>query len=69
MGLINFVKIIKINGLKQGIVVVMQRKEISITSKKKLQKLLTLTGVKEQQLEFSRQNLCKIESFEPYASF
>jgi hypothetical protein len=32
----------------------MQRKEISITTKKKLQKLLSLTGVKEQQLEFAR---------------
>lgn len=47
----------------------MQRKDISIVTQKKLLKLLTYTGKKEQQLEVARQNLCKIESFEPYASF
>ena len=47
----------------------MQRHDISITTKKKLQKLLTLTGTKEQQLEYARQHLCKLEAFEPYASF
>jgi hypothetical protein len=47
----------------------MQGKNVSITTKKRLQKLLSTTGTKEQQLEFARQNLCKVESFEPYASF
>jgi hypothetical protein len=47
----------------------MQKKDISILTQKKLQKLLSYTGKKEQQLEFCRQNLCKIEGFEPYASF
>lgn len=47
----------------------MQKKEISIGTQKKLQKLFSYTGKKEQQLEFCRQNLCKIEAFEPYASF
>jgi hypothetical protein len=37
----------------------MQRKDISIQTKKKLGKLLTHTGESEQRIEFSRQNLCK----------
>ena len=47
----------------------MQRKPISITTKKRLGKLLTHIGESEQQIEFFRQNLCKATSFEPYASF
>jgi len=47
----------------------MQRKEISIQTKKKLGKLLTHTGESEQKIEFSRQCLCKAQAFEPYAAF
>ena len=47
----------------------MQGKNLNIATKKKLAKLLTHTGESEQQIEFSRQNLCKAKSFEPYAAF
>ena len=47
----------------------MNKKDISIATKKRLSKIFTFTGEQEQQLEFSRQNLCKCSSFEPYASF
>lgn len=47
----------------------MQKKEISMTTKKRLAKLFTYTGEQEQHLEFARQNLCKAGAFEPYASF
>lgn len=36
---------------------------------KKLGKLLAFVGESEQRTEFSRQNLCKLKSFEPYAAF
>ena len=36
---------------------------------KKLGKLLAFTGESEQRVEFMRQNLCKLRSFEPYAAF
>eukprot|EP00347_Sterkiella_histriomuscorum_P020122 403339023 len=47
----------------------MNKKEISMTTKKRLAKLFLYTGEGEQDLEFSRQNLCKSQMFEPYASF
>ena len=47
----------------------MQRKEISLTTKKRLSKLFVFVGEQEQHLEFARQNLCKALAFEPYASF
>ena len=47
----------------------MNKKEISITTKKRLAKIFSFTGEQEQQLEFARQNLCKASAFEPYASF
>ena len=47
----------------------MNRKEISITTKKRLAKILTFTGELELHLEFLRQNLSKLTGFEPYASF
>lgn len=47
----------------------MLRKDMSIQTKKKLAKLLTHTGESEQRIEFCRQNLCKAQSFEPYAAF
>lgn len=47
----------------------MQPKNMSIGTKKKLAKLLTYTGESEQRIEFCRQNLCKAQSFEPYAAF
>ena len=47
----------------------MQSKNMSIATKKRLAKLLTHTGESEQKIEFCRQNLCKVEAFEPYASF
>jgi hypothetical protein len=47
----------------------MQRKDISIATKKKLGKLLTHTGESEQRIEFARQSLCKSQAFEPYAAF
>ena len=47
----------------------MNRKEISITTKKRLAKIFTFTGELELHLEFLRQTLSKLTSFEPYASF
>jgi len=47
----------------------MQKKEITITTKKRLAKIFVNAGEGEQQIEFQRQNLCKISSFEPYACF
>jgi len=47
----------------------MQRKDMSIMTKKKMAKLLTHTGESEQRIEFSRQNFCKAQAFEPYAAF
>ena len=47
----------------------MQSKNMSIGTKKKLAKLLTHTGESEQRAEFCRQNLCKTQAFEPYAAF
>ena len=47
----------------------MQSKSMSIGTKKKLAKLLTHIGESEQKIEFCRQNLCKCQSFEPYAAF
>ena len=47
----------------------MQKKELSIQTKKRLAKLLTHTGESEQKIEFARQNLCKAQAFEPYAAF
>lgn len=47
----------------------MQRKDMSIQTKKKMAKLLTHTGETEQKIEFCRQNLCKAKAFEPYAAF
>ena len=47
----------------------MQSKNMSIGTKKKLAKLLTHTGESEQRAEFCRQNLCKAQAFEPYAAF
>ena len=45
------------------------KQEVSLVTKKKLAKLLIHTGEMEMRIEFSRQNLCKAPSFEPYASF
>jgi hypothetical protein len=45
------------------------KQEISMITKKMLAKLLIHYGESEMQIEFSRQNLCKAESFEPYAAF
>lgn len=36
---------------------------------KKLGKLLAFIGESEQRVEFARQQLCKLRSFEPYAAF
>jgi hypothetical protein len=36
---------------------------------RKVAKLLMITGEQELQIEFSRQNLCRAEAFEPYAAF
>jgi hypothetical protein len=36
---------------------------------KKLSKILVYIGETELQIEFARQNLCKLSSFEPYAAF
>ena len=47
----------------------MKKKDLSIETKKKLGKLLMNTGESEQRIEFARQNLCKTQAFEPYASF
>ena len=47
----------------------MNKKEISMTTKKRLAKVFVYTGEQEQQLEFARQNLSKASAFEPYASF
>lgn len=47
----------------------MERKELSIETKRRLGKLLMFTGEAEQRVEFGRQNLCKTQAFEPYASF
>jgi len=50
----------------------MQRKELyqlSLETKKKLGKLLAFIGESEQKIEFARQNLCRLSSFEPYAAF
>lgn len=47
----------------------MNRKEISIATKRRLAKIFTFTGDLELHLEFLRQNLSKLTSFEPYASF
>jgi hypothetical protein len=47
----------------------MNRKEISLTTKKRLSKILTFTGDLELHLEFLRQNLSKHTAFEPYATF
>ncbi|CDW76041.1 ef hand family protein [Stylonychia lemnae] len=47
----------------------MNKKEISMTTKKRLAKLFTYTGEAELDLELARQNLCKAQQFEPYASF
>ena len=46
-----------------------QTQALSIITKKRLAKLLITTGEAEMQVEFSRQALCKCESFEPYATF
>ena len=40
-----------------------------MTTMKRLARLLTHTGESEQKVEFSRQQLCKTQAFEPYASF
>jgi hypothetical protein len=50
----------------------MQRKELyqlSLETKQKLGKLLAFIGESEQQIEFSRQNLCRLTAFEPYSAF
>ena len=47
----------------------MQKKELSIPTKKKLAQLFKVTGEAELQIEFCRQSLCKATAFEPYASF
>lgn len=47
----------------------MNKKDISMTTKKRLAKLFIYTGESELDLEFARQNLCKASLFEPYASF
>ena len=47
----------------------MHKKEISMTTKKRLSKLLVHIGEGEQHIEFARQNLCKAAAFEPYASY
>ena len=48
----------------------MRRKaDICIETKRKLGKILELTGESEQNLEIDRQKLCNCKSFEPYASF
>lgn len=47
----------------------MKKQEISVQTKKKLAKIFTTTGEAELQVELLRQNLCKVSSFEPYASF
>jgi len=47
----------------------MQKKEITIPTKKRLAKIFVNAGEGEQQVEFQRQNLSKISAFEPYASF
>ena len=36
---------------------------------KKLAKLLIYIGETEMHVEFARQNLCRPQSFEPYAAF
>ena len=40
-----------------------------MTTKKRLGKFFAFIGDSELALEFARQNLCKAEAFEPYASF
>ena len=40
-----------------------------MTILKKLSKLLVFIGETELQIEFARQNICKLHSFEPYAAF
>jgi len=47
----------------------LNKKEISMTTKKRLGKLFHHVGVQEQKCEQDRQALCRVTSFEPYASF
>jgi Ca2+-binding EF-hand superfamily protein len=35
----------------------------------RLARLLAFIGEQEQNVEFARQNLCRLSSFEPYAAF
>ena len=42
---------------------------MSLETKKKLARLLAYIGESEQFIEFYRQNLSKLASFEPYAAF
>jgi hypothetical protein len=47
----------------------MKKQDISVATKKRLAKVFVNTGEGEQQIEVLRQALCKVSSFEPYASF
>jgi hypothetical protein len=47
----------------------MYKRKISMESVKKMGRLLAFVGEQEQKIERFRQKLCKIRSFEPYATF
>ena len=47
----------------------MYKRNISMDSVIKMGKLLAFVGESEQKIEYQRQKLCKIRSFEPYATF
>jgi hypothetical protein len=46
-----------------------RRADICVETQKKLGKLMLVTAESEEQLELSRQRLCKTKQFEPYASY
>lgn len=47
----------------------MQRVELSLETKKQLARLILYIGEAEQIVEFCRQNLTRLTTFEPYAAF
>jgi hypothetical protein len=46
-----------------------RRKEISMTTKKRMAKLFMCIADQELSIELARQNLCNCSAFEPYSSF
>jgi hypothetical protein len=45
------------------------KKELSMTTKKRLARLVMCIGEQECAIELARQNLCNCPTFEPYTAF